>query len=31
VYRVATSKAITYYRLTAAVWQVDLYDVKPAK
>ena len=31
VYRVATSKAITNYRLTAAGWQVDLYDVKPAK
>jgi peptide/nickel transport system substrate-binding protein len=31
VYRVATSKAITGYQLTAAGWQVDLYDVKPAK
>ena len=31
VYRVATSKAITGYALTAAGWQVDLYDVKPAK
>jgi peptide/nickel transport system substrate-binding protein len=31
VYRVATSKGITNYRLTAAGWQVDLYDVKPAK
>jgi peptide/nickel transport system substrate-binding protein len=31
VYRVATTKAITNYRLTAAGWQVDLYDVKPAK
>ena len=31
VYRVATSKAITNYQLTAAGWQVDLYDVKPAK
>jgi peptide/nickel transport system substrate-binding protein len=31
IYRVATSKAITGYQLTAAGWQVDLYDVKPAK
>jgi peptide/nickel transport system substrate-binding protein len=31
VYRVATNKAITNYQLTAAGWQVDLYDVKPAK
>jgi peptide/nickel transport system substrate-binding protein len=31
VFRVATSKAITGYQLTAAGWQVDLYDVKPAK
>ncbi len=31
IYRVATSKAIDGYRLTAAGWQVDLYDVKPAK
>jgi hypothetical protein len=31
VYSVATSKAITGYQLTAAGWQVDLYDVKPAK
>jgi peptide/nickel transport system substrate-binding protein len=31
VYRVATSKAITNYHLTAAGWQVDLYDVKSAK
>lgn len=30
VYRVATSKAITGYELTAAGWQVDLYTVKPA-
>ena len=30
VYRVATSKAITGYELTAAGWQVDLYNVKPA-
>ncbi|HLE44096.1 MAG TPA: hypothetical protein VJB36_08780, partial [Methylomirabilota bacterium] len=30
VYRVATSKAITGYELTAAGWQVDLYSVKPA-
>ena len=30
IYRVATSKAITGYQLTAAGWQVDLYDVKPA-
>jgi len=30
VYRVATSKGITGYQLTAAGWQVDLYDVKPA-
>ena len=31
IFRVATSKAIDGYRLTAAGWQVDLYDVKPAK
>jgi peptide/nickel transport system substrate-binding protein len=31
IFRVATSKAITGYQLTAAGWQVDLYDVKPAK
>ncbi|HZS32485.1 MAG TPA: ABC transporter substrate-binding protein [Methylomirabilota bacterium] len=31
IYRVATSKAITGYQLTAAGWQVNLYDVKPAK
>ncbi len=31
VYRVATTKAITNYQLTAAGWQVDLYDIKPAK
>jgi peptide/nickel transport system substrate-binding protein len=31
VYRVATTKGITNYQLTAAGWQVDLYDVKPAK
>jgi peptide/nickel transport system substrate-binding protein len=31
IYRVATTKAITGYQLTAAGWQVDLYDVKPAK
>jgi peptide/nickel transport system substrate-binding protein len=30
VFRVATTKAITGYTLTAAGWQVDLYDVKPA-
>ncbi len=30
VYRVATTKAITGYVLTAAGWQVDLYTVKPA-
>ena len=30
VYRVAVSRAITGYTLTAAGWQVDLYDVKPA-
>jgi len=30
VFRVATSKAITNYNLTAAGWQVDLYEVKPA-
>ena len=30
IYRVATGKAITGYALTAAGWQVDLYDVKPA-
>jgi peptide/nickel transport system substrate-binding protein len=30
VFRVATTKAITGYNLTAAGWQVDLYDVKPA-
>jgi hypothetical protein len=30
VYRVATNKAITSYQLTAAGWQVDLYDVRPA-
>ena len=30
IYRVATTKAITDYQLTAAGWQVDLYDVKPA-
>jgi peptide/nickel transport system substrate-binding protein len=30
VYRVAVSRAITGYVLTAAGWQVDLYDVKPA-
>jgi hypothetical protein len=27
---VATGKAITGYQVTAAGWQVDLYDVKPA-
>jgi peptide/nickel transport system substrate-binding protein len=31
ILRVATTKAITGYQLTAAGWQVDLYDVKPAK
>ena len=31
IFRVATGKAITGYQLTAAGWQVDLYDVKPAK
>ena len=31
IFRVATNKAITGYQLTAAGWQVDLYDVKPAK
>jgi peptide/nickel transport system substrate-binding protein len=31
VYRVATSRAITGYQLTAAGWQVDLYGVKPAQ
>ena len=31
ILRVATGKAITGYQLTAAGWQVDLYDVKPAK
>jgi peptide/nickel transport system substrate-binding protein len=30
VFRVATTKAITGYNLTAAGWQVDLYGVKPA-
>ncbi|MBI3455283.1 MAG: ABC transporter substrate-binding protein [Candidatus Rokubacteria bacterium] len=30
IYRVATGKAIAGYQLTAAGWQVDLYDVKPA-
>jgi peptide/nickel transport system substrate-binding protein len=30
IYRVATTKAITGYELTAAGWQVDLYGVKPA-
>jgi peptide/nickel transport system substrate-binding protein len=30
VFRVATSKAVTGYNLTAAGWVVDLYDVKPA-
>jgi peptide/nickel transport system substrate-binding protein len=30
IYRVATSKAITGYELTAAGWMVDLYGVKPA-
>ena len=30
IYRVATGKAITGYQVTAAGWQVDLYDVKPA-
>jgi peptide/nickel transport system substrate-binding protein len=29
IYRVATGKAITGYQVTAAGWQVDLYDVKP--
>jgi peptide/nickel transport system substrate-binding protein len=30
IFRVATTKAITGYNLTAAGWVVDLYDVKPA-
>lgn len=31
VYRVATSKAITGYRVTAAGWLTDLADVKPSE
>jgi len=30
IYRVATRTSIKGWRLTAAGWQVDLYDVKPA-
>jgi len=30
VYRVATSKAITGYHVTAAGWLTDLADIKPA-
>jgi peptide/nickel transport system substrate-binding protein len=30
VYRVATRTSIKGWRLTAAGWQIDLYDVKPA-
>jgi peptide/nickel transport system substrate-binding protein len=29
IYRVATRTSITNYRLTAAGWQVDLYDIQP--
>jgi MarR-like DNA-binding transcriptional regulator SgrR of sgrS sRNA len=31
VYRVATSKAITGYHVTAAGWLTDLADIKPAQ
>jgi peptide/nickel transport system substrate-binding protein len=30
IYRVATRNSITGYQLTAAGWQVNLYDIKPA-
>jgi peptide/nickel transport system substrate-binding protein len=30
IYRVATRTAISNYRLTAAGWQIDLYDIQPA-
>jgi peptide/nickel transport system substrate-binding protein len=30
IYRVATRTSITGYQLTAAGWQVNLYDIKPA-
>ncbi len=30
IYRVATRTSITDYQLTAAGWQVNLYDIKPA-
>ena len=30
VYRVATRRSIKGWKLTAAGWQVDLYDVQPA-
>jgi peptide/nickel transport system substrate-binding protein len=29
IYRVATRTSISDYQLTAAGWQVNLYDIKP--
>jgi peptide/nickel transport system substrate-binding protein len=29
IYRVATRTSISDYKLTAAGWQVNLYDIKP--